>query len=46
MSPESQTTRQNLLNVIQTTPEADLPELLAIVRSFQQRTLARNPAQL
>lgn len=47
MSLESPTTlRQNLLSVIQTTPEADLPELLAIVRDFQQRTIDRNPAQI
>jgi vacuolar-type H+-ATPase subunit I/STV1 len=47
MSLESPTTvRDNLLSVIQTTPEADLPELLAIVRDFQQRTLDRNPAQI
>jgi hypothetical protein len=47
MSLESPTTvRENLLSVIQTTPEADLPELLAIVRDFHQRTLERNPAQI
>jgi hypothetical protein len=47
MSLESPTTvRENLLSVIQTTPEADLPELLAIVRGFHQRTLDRNPAQI
>ena len=47
MSLESPTTlRQNLLSVIQTTPEADLPELLAIVRDFQQRTIDRSPAQI
>jgi hypothetical protein len=47
MSLESPTTvRENLLSVIQTTPEADLPELLAIVRDFQQRTIDRNPAQI
>jgi exonuclease VII small subunit len=47
MSLESPTTvRDNLLSVIQTTPEADLPELLTIVRDFQQRTLDRNPAQI
>lgn len=47
MSLESPTTvRENLLSVIQTTPEADLPELLAIVRDFQQRRSDRNPAQI
>jgi hypothetical protein len=47
MSLELPTTvRENLLSVIQTTPEADLPELLAIVQSFQQRTIDRNPAQI
>jgi hypothetical protein len=47
MSIESPTTlRQNLIGVIQTTPEADLPELLVIVRDFHQRTLERNPAQI
>jgi hypothetical protein len=47
MSLESPTTvRENLLSVIQTTPEADLPELLAIVQGFQQRTIDRNPAQI
>ena len=47
MSLESPTTlRQNLLSVIQTTPEADLPELLAIVRDFQHRTIDRSPAQI
>lgn len=47
MSLESPTTvRENLLSVIQTTPEADLPALLAIVRDFHQRTLDRNPAQI
>ena len=47
MSLESPTIlRQNLLSVIQTTPEADLPQLLALVRDFQQRTIDRNPAQI
>ena len=47
MSLESPTTvRENLLSVIQTTPEADLPELLALVRDFQQRIIDRNPAQI
>jgi hypothetical protein len=47
MSLKSPTTlRQSLFNVIQTTPEADLPELLAIVQNFQQRTVDRNPAQI
>jgi hypothetical protein len=47
MSLESPTTvRENLLSVIQATPEADLPELLEIVRDFHQRTLERNPAQI
>jgi hypothetical protein len=47
MSLESPTTlRENLLSVIQTTPEADLPELLALVQGFHQRTLERNPAQI
>jgi hypothetical protein len=47
MPLESPTTvRENLLSVIQTTPEADLPELLAIVQGFQQRTIDRNPAQI
>jgi hypothetical protein len=47
MSLESPTTvRENLLSVIQTTPEADLPALLAIVQGFQQRTIDRNPAQI
>jgi hypothetical protein len=47
MSLESPTTvRENLLSVIQTTPDADLPELLAIVQDFQQRTIDRNPAQI
>jgi hypothetical protein len=47
MSLESPTTaRENLLSVIQTTPEADLPELLAIVQGFQQRKIDRNPAQI
>jgi hypothetical protein len=40
MSLESPTTlRQDLLSVIQNTPEANLPELLEIIRVFQQRTL-------
>jgi hypothetical protein len=40
MSLESSTTlRQDLFSVIQDTPEANLPELLEIVRVFQQRTL-------
>jgi hypothetical protein len=40
MSLESPTTlRQDLFSVIQDTPEANLPELLEIVRVFQQRTL-------
>lgn len=47
MSLESPTTlRQNLLSIIQTTPEADLPALLAIVQGFHQRTIDRNPAQI
>ena len=47
MSIESPTTvRENLFSVIQATPESDLPELLAIVQDFQQRTLERNPAQI
>jgi hypothetical protein len=42
MSLESSTTlRQDLFSVIQNTPEANLPELLEIVRVFQQRTLLR-----
>jgi hypothetical protein len=42
MSLESPTTlRQDLFSVIQDTPEANLPELLEIVRVFQQRTLLR-----
>ena len=40
------TLRQNLLSVIQTTPEADLPGLLAIIRDFQQRTIDLNPVQI
>jgi hypothetical protein len=40
MSLESPTTlRQDLFSVIQDTPEANLPELLEIIRVFQQRTL-------
>jgi hypothetical protein len=40
MSLESPTTlRQDLFSVIQDTPEANLPELLEIVRVFQQKTL-------
>jgi hypothetical protein len=46
MSLESTNVRENLLSVIQTTPEADLPELLAIVQGFHQRTPERNPAQI
>ncbi len=47
MSLESPTTlRQRLLSVIQTTPEADLPELLAIMRDFHQRILERDPSQI
>ena len=47
MSIESSTTvLESLFSVIQATPEADLPELLAIVQDFQQRTLERNPAQI
>ena len=42
----SLTVRENLISVIQTTPEADLPELLALVRDFQQRIIDRNPAQI
>jgi hypothetical protein len=47
MSLESPITlRENLLSIIQTTPEEDLPALLAIVQGFQQRTIDRNPAQI
>jgi hypothetical protein len=47
MSLESPTSvRENLLSVIQTTPESDLPALLAIVQGFQQRTIDHNPAQI
>ena len=42
----SLTVRENFISVIQTTPEADLPELLALVRDFQQRIIDRNPAQI
>jgi hypothetical protein len=48
MSLESPTTvRENLLSVIQSTPEADLPELLTIVQSFQDpATLDRRKANI
>lgn len=48
MPLESPTTlRQNLFSVIQDTPEADLPELLELVKIFRQRAFlgTTSPAQ-